>query len=243
MEQEKKSTIIKVVIGILAVVIIALAVFCASRVFRLESVEYEGLTVYTPEEMNNYIFNGKENVNTLVYYVLYANKDKSTIPFIQSYDVKMEWPDKIKIRVYEKSVIGYVNYMGCNMYFDKDGIVVDSSLERLEGVAEITGLAYNNIVLHSKLDVENDEVFDIILNLSQLLQQYGLDAQKIYFDAALNVTIYIDEVKIQLGSTYNMTEKLYEVSQMWSSICDLSGTLRMDTYSEDATSYIFEKNN
>ena len=42
-------------------------------------------------------------------------------------------------RVYEKSVAGYVEYMGRYMYFDQDGIVVESSETRTEGIPQVTG--------------------------------------------------------------------------------------------------------
>ena len=41
------------------------------------------------------------------------------IPFVDSVEVSMESPSHIKIRVYEKTLIGYVEYMGSNLYFDK----------------------------------------------------------------------------------------------------------------------------
>ncbi len=40
----------------------------------------------------------------------------------------------LKIRVYEKNMVGYVRYLGQDVYFDKDGIVVESSTQELEGI-------------------------------------------------------------------------------------------------------------
>ena len=43
--------------------------------------------------------------------------------------------------------------MGCNMYFDKDGIVVESSTDLYENVPQIDGLKFDSIVINTKLDV------------------------------------------------------------------------------------------
>lgn len=112
------------------------------------------------------------------------------------------------ITVYEKAVIGYIRYMGCNMYFDKDGIVVESSTETFEKVPEIIGLKFNSIVLDSKLEVGDDEVFRHILDLTQSFDKYNLDVSKVYFDSSDNVILYIDEVKVYLGKSDDYTDKL-----------------------------------
>ena len=56
--------------------------------------------------------------------------------------------------VFEKSVVGYVSYMSSYMYFDKDGIIVESSVEQLPGVPWITGLDFGHIILHQPLPVQ-----------------------------------------------------------------------------------------
>ena len=72
--------------------------------------------------------------NAAVYIRCFGKKNKQ-IPFIQKYDVEVTiWPDKMNVAVYEKAIVGYISYMGCNMYFDKDGIVVESSSENYTAV-------------------------------------------------------------------------------------------------------------
>lgn len=45
--------------------------------------------------------------------------------------------------MYEKNIVGYVHYLGKNVYFDKDGIVVESSDQEIEGVPLIKGLTFD----------------------------------------------------------------------------------------------------
>ena len=51
--------------------------------------------------------------------------------------------------------MGYVAYMGANFYFDKDGVVVESSSEETEGIPCISGLKFDSLALYQKLSVKD----------------------------------------------------------------------------------------
>lgn len=225
---------------IISIIVAALIAACAAVYFgfRTDKITYVGNSHYSNEEMTSRIF-GNDTPNT-VLYTLFGNK-KKTIPFIQKYDVEIQWPRGMYITVYEKAVIGYIRYMGCNMYFDKDGIVVESSTETFEKVPEIIGLKFNSIVLDSKLEVGDDEVFRHILDLTQSFDKYNLDVSKVYFDSSDNVILYIDEVKVYLGKSDDYTDKLFELKQMETKFAGLKGSLYMQDYTKDSPSIIFKK--
>lgn len=225
---------------IISIIVAALIAACAAVYFgfRTDKITYVGNSHYSNEEMTNRIF-GNDTPNT-VLYTLFGNK-KKTIPFIQKYDVEIQWPRGMYITVYEKAVIGYIRYMGCNMYFDKDGIVVESSTETFEKVPEIIGLKFNSIVLDSKLEVGDDEVFRHILDLTQSFDKYNLDVSKVYFDSSDNVILYIDEVKVYLGKSDDYTDKLFELKQMETKFAGFKGSLYMQDYTKDSSSIIFKK--
>ncbi|MDO5402280.1 MAG: cell division protein FtsQ/DivIB [Eubacteriales bacterium] len=227
------------------IVLIAAAAFLVLGVgvyyiFQVKTIEYVGNKHYTSDEMNERLFHGR-TPNALMYK-LFGGSEKS-IPFIQKVDVDIDLPDKMYITVYEKAVIGYINYMGCNMYFDKDGIIVESSTQEYEGVPEILGLKFKSIVLDSKLDVGSDKVFQQILDLTQSFNKYQLDVDKVYFNSCYEVTLYMGEVKVLLGSEADMTDKLFELKQMEEKLTGLKGTLHLENYSGTDFSVIFKKEN
>lgn len=65
-------------------------------------------------------------------------------------DVNVVSHDSIRITVYEKSLAGYVTYLGRYLYFDRNGMVVESSSEKIDDVPEVTGLSFDHIVLHEE---------------------------------------------------------------------------------------------
>ena len=46
--------------------------------------------------------------------------------FVEDYKLVIKSLNRAEIIVYEKSVVGYVSHMSSYMYFDKDGIIVES---------------------------------------------------------------------------------------------------------------------
>ena len=50
---------------------------------------------------------------------------------MEDYKLVFKGPSRAEIIVYEKSVVGYVSYMSSYMYFDKDGIIVESASKKL----------------------------------------------------------------------------------------------------------------
>lgn len=234
-ERKKGKGFLIAFIVMFILVAVGIAVYIG---FQAESVTYAGNSHYSDEEMTEKIF-GKDKPNVLLYK-LFGNK-KKTIPFIQKYDVEIQWPKKMYITVYEKPVIGYIRYMGCNMFFDKDGIVVESSTESYDKVPEIIGLKFNSIVLGSKLDVGDDDIFRQILDLTQSFDKYDLDVSKVYFDSSDNLILYIEEVKVYLGNSDDYTDKLFELKQMETKFSGLKGTLYMQDYTKDSNAIIFKK--
>lgn len=223
----------------LIIVIILLVAGIAGYVyFQADEITYVGSSHYLDQEMNEKIF-GSDKPN-VVLYKLFGNK-KKTIPFIQKYEVEVQGPRKLYVTVYEKPVIGYIRYMGCNMFFDKDGIVVESSTESYDKVPEIIGLKFNAIVLGSKLDVGDDEIFRQILDLTQSFDKYELGVSKVYFDSSDSVILYVDDVKVYLGKSDDYTDKLFELKQMASKFAGLKGTLYMQDYTKDSNAIIFKK--
>lgn len=234
--KSKKGKYIKIAV-VAALVLIIAAGAGSYFIFRVDNIEYLGGTHYKPEELNRIIF-GTDSPNAL-YYKFFGRKDKK-ITFVEKYDVDVKWPDKMTVTVYEKSIIGYISYMGCNMYFDREGIVVESTSQQYANVPEISGLQFRSIVLNSKLEIGNDEVFPRILEMTQAFDKYNLDIEKIYFNSSYEVTLNMGDVRVLLGSATDSTDKLYVLKQMAPKLEKMKGTLDLREYDGKDSSIIFK---
>lgn len=209
--------------------------------YTITTVYVEGNIHYTNEEIMDMVMGGRYGDNSLFLSMKYRDKGIDNIPFIQTMDVSIEAKDTVRITVYEKALAGYVFYLGRYVYFDKDGIVVETSEEKTAGIPQVTGLSFDYVVLHEALPVEKPEVFDDILNISQQLSKYSLSADKIYFDSNYQVTLIFGDAKIAIGDSQDIDEKIMTLQYLLPSLVGKSGTLDMCEYSEDTTTYSFEQ--
>ena len=209
--------------------------------YKVTTVHVEGNIHYTSEEIKDMVMGGRFGDNSIFLTMKYRDKGVDDVPFVETMDVSIEAKDTIRITVYEKALAGYVMYLGRCVYFDKDGIVVETSEEKTEGIPQVTGLAFDHVILHEPLPVDEPELFDEILNITQQLAKYSLVADRIYFDSSYQVTLYFGEAKVALGENKDIDEKIQKLQYILPSLLGKSGTLDMREYSEDIKTYSFEQ--
>ena len=181
MYRDRSTVIRKIVIISALLLILGGGIFALHSVYTVRTVYVEGNVHYTEDEIKKIVMSGPLGNNSLYLSLKYRDRGIQDVPFVDVMNVSILAPDTIKISVYEKALAGYVKYLDTYMYFDKDGYVVESSGIRTQGVPQITGLAFNHIVLGEQLPVENPEVFAGIMDMTKLLNKYQLTADKIYF--------------------------------------------------------------
>ncbi len=240
MNERKKTTDKKKYI-ILGVVISLLLIFAFLATLKIKNVTYEGNERLNDEQLTEKIFGESYDLNPVVFWLKSLFGEKVEIPFVEEYDIEMESLTSIKITVYEKSIVGYISYMNTYMYLDKDGIVVENSSSEYEDVPEITGMKFDNIILHEKIPVENEKIFDLILDVTQLVDKHDILVRKINISEELEVTLYIGNFKVAWGNSGKMAEKAAVLSDILPEMQDIPGELDMREYNESDTGYVFKK--
>lgn len=220
--------------------VILISLLYVSQKFKVRTVYVQGNKHYTNEEIQNMVMSGKLGDNSIFLSLKYRNKGVENVPFVEKMDVEIMSPDTIKIYVYEKALAGYVEYLGRNMYFDKDGIIVESSAEKTLGIPQVTGLDFGYVVLYEKLPVENDTVFRLVLNITQVLNKYELATDRIYFDSKYQITLYFGDAKAKIGGDDYLDEKVMKLKTILPELEGKKGILHMENYSEDMQNITFE---
>ena len=209
-------------------------------VYRVTTVTVEGSTHYTSQQIRDMVIVDKFSENSVYLSLKYKNKKIENIPFVEHMDVVIVDRNTVKIIVYEKTIAGYVTYLENRMYFDKDGIVVESSKDEVPGVPEISGLEFDYVVLHEPLPVEDPKVFKDILSMTQLLNKYSLVADKIYFDRGGEITLHFDQVRVTLGTSDYLDEKVMRLSAILPRLKGMKGRLHMETYTDSNRNTTFD---
>ncbi len=208
--------------------------------YTVTTVYVEGNVHYTNEEIMGMVMDGYYGDNSLFLSLKYKDKSIGDVPFVEKMDISVLDPHTIKIEVYEKALAGYVEYLERYMYFDKDGIVVETSTEKTKGIPLVTGLVFDHIVLYQPLPVENMDIFDDILSITQLVNKYNLSIDRIYFGSDDTLTLYFENVKVALGARENLEIKVMKLQYMLPELIGKSGTLRMEEYTEETNTITFE---
>lgn len=208
--------------------------------YTVTTVYVEGNVHYTNEEVMDMVMEGHYGNNSLLLSLKYKDKSIENVPFVAKMDISVLDPHTIKIEVYEKALAGYVEYLERYMYFDKDGIVVETSMEKTAGIPLVTGLKFDHVVLYEPLPVENGDIFNSILSITQLVNKYNLSADRIYFGSNDSLTLFFGDVKAALGTGDNLDEKVMELQYMLPELEGKSGTIRMENYTEGTKNISFE---
>lgn len=218
--------------------IIATLLLIFVNVYRLEEITVEGLTYYTKEEFVSKVAGQAAKQNTLLFRLQNLRDGELVIPYIETYDITMEDNNTIHIQVYEKILVGCVKVMGQYLYFDKDGLVTESSAEQLPGVPLIKGLEFDRIVLHEKLNVQKDELYDIILNLTKGLREYELPAGTIIFNSRGEAELEVGNLTVELGKRDVYDLPLQKLADIYPTVADRNLIIDLSRYDGGAEDII-----
>lgn len=232
MEKRKVIKNMAIIIGGLLIVLLLL-----SLVFSVKEITWEGNTKMEEEQLEQYIFSKKWQKNSVAFYLRNQFGEKASIPFVETYDVEYLSLTHVKITIYEKDIVAFIKYMGYNMYFDKDGIVVESSTKHLEGVPEMIGLNFDYIGLNSPLPAENEGLFDLILDVTQSVKKYEVGVDRIYLSQKGEIYLYIQDVKVEMGDKTNLNEKMADLRDLSPNLEGKAGVLDMKEYNENRSGY------
>ncbi len=132
---------------------LAVAALVVVKVFTVEKVKVKGNKHYSDKAMEDWLLDDEYCWNSLYVYFKYRFIEPKEMPFVDSMEVSLESPHTLKIQVYEKALLGrvYIDALGQNAYFDKDGFVVELSSEVIEGITVIKGLDVEHCIKNYRL--------------------------------------------------------------------------------------------
>lgn len=230
-------------IVILILLFIGLAI--GKQYFKIKKVSVTGCDYYTEAEIKKMVLKGHGTGNSLFLYLKYKYGKEKEIPFIEKIDVDMISRHEVQINVYEKGMVACIQYMGEYLYFDKDGIILESSSKQKNGIPVISGVDFTSMNLGQKLEVEDDSIFDTILDISQLISRYQLKLKKVVFNQKGEITLTTKKIRVLLGKQNSYDVQIAELSKLLPKAVKkkLNGTLNMKNFEEGQGQIIFKEEN
>lgn len=246
-----------------------ISVFIFFMTFRVTEVEVVGNTRYTDKEVEKMALTGPFSFNSLLVVWQNGHQEVTDIPFIESFELERMSRHKIRIHVREKQPVGYVEADGQKLYFDKDGLVVETAVDSgsdaevvrpvqgesdpEEDTAEyhaavtdvplVEGLEFASAVVGEQLQVENEEIFNTIMGITRMVDKFEVIPDKVVFDEEYNATLYYGDVRVLLGQDALLEEKVARVAAILPKLAEESGELHLEDFESGTTQIIFARDN
>ncbi len=245
-KEERKKKKRKKFIGTIFLTVlflIVMAVVIVVKVFTVKNIEVEGNLLYEQDVIEQAVLNDKYSWNSLYVFLKYRFVDTEEIPFVDTMNVTLKDPNTLHIEVYEKGMMGYLYIPSIdeNAYFDKDGLVVETSSDVISGIPKVEGLECEQVVLYEKLPLQKSSLKEI-LTLTQNLKREGLVPDSILYGQDYSPILIYGTIQVYVGDTELLTQKVERISKIMPSLDGLSGILHLENWTEDTTNIVFEKN-
>lgn len=223
--------------------ILAVAALVVVKVFTVERVVVTGNDLYQDEMIREWVLNDEYSWNSLYVYLKYRFREPEAIPFVDTMEITMKPPHTVEIHVYEKGLLGYLylDSLGKNAYFDKDGFVVETSSEVIEEVPRVSGLKVDAVVLYERLPIKDSKVLKNLLSLTQTLKKYELVPDHIICGEDKTYTLEYGSVKVLLGTAVNFSDKILRMTKIMPQLEGMSGTLHLESWTQNTTDITFKK--
>lgn len=215
-----------IVVGVLIVLVLGLYYG-----FHIDTIEIEGESVYSDEEIEKSVFSRRFSDNELVFKLYNKLYGVNKLPFIEDIDVKYVNRSSVLLHVYEKKISGCIKYMGQYVYFDKDGIVLQSLSEHKDGVPMVTGIKFGDFSIGEAFSVKDEKLFSKIMNISQLISHYKIDVSRIH-SSADGIILYSGKIRVYLGKKDMYDDQLAALSSVLKTTKkkNLKGSIDMSDY-------------
>lgn len=219
-------------------VLIALGVVGALVLFvffgmRITTVHVEGTKMYSAEEIEQSVFKRKYADNEFFFWIYQKLYGINELPFVEEIEVSYDSINTITLHVYDKTISGCIEYLGQYVYFDKDGIVLQSMKEKKEDVLVVSGIQFGTFTIGKAFNVKDDTLFKTIMNLSQLISHYSIQVDKIQIEDKV-IKILSGDITVMLPRKTMYDTEMSALSDVLETTAKekLKGTIDMQTFEE-----------
>lgn len=245
-DNSSKKRHILLLVACLAV-IFGMGIYFLLTDFSIREVEIKGNDTYTNTEILNAMKEDGYINNTLLMVVQNQLFGQTYLPFIDKVSMSYEDTHVLKVRVKEKLRAGVFKYMNKYVYFNEDGIAVESRNTLFDGVPVVTGVKFNEMkvdkkILENKVPVKK-QYFNTIVAITKKIAAYDLSISEIHFEGENDITLSSSKYTIYLGSSSYLDGKMSKISSILDTISSnyKKGTIDMHLYTDEKPVITFKE--
>ena len=209
--------------------------------FNVTHVEVVESTHYSKDEIQDMVLTGPLASNSVLAPLLYSKDNVEDIPFVEKFEVTRINHNTIAVSVKEMEAVGCIPYLDCYIYFDREGIMIDSSVERDKVIPYFDGIHVNYVVKGQKLPIEGDTVLNTAVSLARIFEKNESIPDNISFDDNYQITLQYGDIRVELGQDQYLEDKMEKVIAILPLLDGKKGTLHLENVSDSMQKVTFEE--
>lgn len=235
-----KRKILKILLGGLWAVLLAGIIFFFVY-YHVENVEVMASSHYTQEQVREMVLRGPLASNSVLAPVMYSKDDVSDVPFVDGFRVTRLNRNTIAVSVMEKQTVGCIPYLDSYVYFDRNGIFIESSRSRDEEVPYFDGIQVNYILKDEKLPIKGTTVLNTAVALATIFQKNQMIPDHIQFDQNYEISLLYGDINVRLGKDQYLEDKMARAISILPMLEGEKGILHMENITDNVKTVTFER--
>ena len=208
--------------------------------YEVKSVEIHGNTKYSDDEVKDMVLTGAFANNTVLAPFFCSEKGVEGQYLVDSWTVTQLSKDSLAINFNEKKPVGCISYLDSYIYFDRNGIFVDASMNKEEQIPYFNGIQVGKVVENEKLPIKGKTVLSAAVTLATIFQKDEALPEYVTFDEKGQVSLVYDKVTVSLGRNEYIEDKMARAQAILPLIEGKEGTLHLESITETAKQVTFE---
>ncbi len=228
-------------LGVLSIVLaVMIGIMSIYLLFHVQKFEVRGNEYSASTETVNWIKEDEWATNSIYLCLKFLFVEQELPPYATDIEVSMRAPWTVRVDVKERQPIAGVELPDKYVYFDAEGIVMSNVAIEYEGIPMVQGMEVTESVLYEPLPVEDEDIFQNILEVTKFLQLNELEPESIINSSSDDIELVFGTITVQVGDG-NYEEKMLQIKPMLEKLEGQEGTLDLRSYSSTDTVTNFKK--
>jgi cell division protein FtsQ len=213
LKKKKKIRSIKRSLSALVILFSILVTLCFNLdFFNIAEIEVTGNSNVTSDEVIK-LSEVNKGDNIFKFKISDVKNNILINPYILDLKIERKFPNKIKLQVAERKATFYVSYNESFYVIDSDSIVLEKR-DSIEGMKliKLSNIDLSTAEIGKPIFADNEEQKRVIFDLCDIFYTDNINGEHMVSDVELNdfvdINIHVDNVKLKLGTSKNIKEKL-----------------------------------
>ena len=219
--------------GAMIVLLLAAVIFFFTY-YQVDEVQVMGSSHYSEKQIKKMVLRGPMASNSVLAPLLYTKKNTKDVPFVEGYTVTRLNRHTICVSVKEKDIVGCIPYLDSYIYFDRNGVFVESSTQRNEKIPFFDGIKVKKVLLNEKLPIKDKTVMNTAVALSTIFSKNDKVPDHIEFGDDGQISLLYGDITVKLGQDEYLEDKMTRVLAILPLVSGKKGILHAENVNDNS---------